>query len=270
MPEIRVGDIDIYYRIAGDGPRLFFIGGTAGDLRRSPNIFDSPLTQYFQILSLDQRGMGQTSKPDITYSMQGYAADAEGLLDALGWKTCMLMGYSFGGMVAQELALRAPHRFNKLVLSATSSGGAGGASFPLHTIQDLDLEDRAKMMIRLGDRRRDDAWAKANKRMYEIMVEQTAAILSFSKDQPNFQVGVRRQLEARKDHNTYDRLPMLPMPTLVVGGEHDDLAPAAVLRQLAERIPNVQLQLFNGGHLFHLQDARAWKAIASFLGAASE
>ena len=126
MPFVSVRDIEMYYEIRGKGPRLLSISGTAGDLRRSPNIFETPLVQQFEILAYDQRGLGQTSRPDIPYTMADYAADADGLLEVVGWDRCPVMGVSFGGMVAQELGLSFPHRVERLVLACTSSGGAGG------------------------------------------------------------------------------------------------------------------------------------------------
>ena len=55
MPFVTVRDINVYYEIAGVGPKLLYINGTGGDLRRRPNVFDSPLTQHFTVLSYDQR-----------------------------------------------------------------------------------------------------------------------------------------------------------------------------------------------------------------------
>ncbi len=69
MPFIDVRDIRMYYEIHGSGPHLLFINGTCGDLRRKPSIFDSPLVEQFEILAHDQRGLGQTDRPDIPYSM---------------------------------------------------------------------------------------------------------------------------------------------------------------------------------------------------------
>ena len=137
MPFTTVRDMRMYYEIRGTGPRLLYISGTGGDLRRSPNAFDSPLTEHFEVLAYDQRGLGQTDKPDVAYTMADYAADADGLLQALGWDECLVMGISFGGMVAQEFALRYPHRVQRLVLGCTSSGGEGGASYPLHELAHL-------------------------------------------------------------------------------------------------------------------------------------
>lgn len=105
MPFVAVCDIQKCYDIRGSGPRLLFISGTGGDLRCKPSIFDSPLAALFEILAYDQRGLGQTDRPDIPYTMADYAMDANGLLDAVGWDCCFVMGISFGGMVAQEFAL---------------------------------------------------------------------------------------------------------------------------------------------------------------------
>ena len=114
---IGVRDLHVYYERAGSGPRLLYISGTGGDLRRKPSIFERPIADHFDLLSFDQRGLGQTSKPQTDYTMADYAADAVGLLDAIGWDRCHVMGVSFGGMVAQEVAIRYPERVERLVLA---------------------------------------------------------------------------------------------------------------------------------------------------------
>src|SRR4030067_2259777 len=137
MPFVTLRDLKMYYEIRGKGPRLLVISGTGGDLRRSPNIFEMPIAQHFEILAYDQRGLGQTSRPDIPYIMVDYADDANALLGAVGWDRSLVIGISFGGMVAQEFALRYPHRVERLVLACTSSGGTGGTSYPLHDLPHL-------------------------------------------------------------------------------------------------------------------------------------
>jgi 3-oxoadipate enol-lactonase len=80
-PTVKVNDITIYYEIKGDGPKLLFISGTGSDLR-NPRVgsFVNPLAEKFTVLAYDQRGLGQTEKPDIPYTMSDYANDAAGLL----------------------------------------------------------------------------------------------------------------------------------------------------------------------------------------------
>lgn len=270
MPLVNVRDIQVCYDLQGAGPKLLCISGTNGDLRRSPTIFDSPLARHFQILAYDQRGLGRTSKPDIPYTMTDYAADAEGLLEALGWESCSVMGISFGGMVAQEMALRFPNRVERLVLACTSSGGAGGVSYPLHKLADLSLEEYGRRILVLSDSRRDPAWQAANPDQFQTLIDLTLAGLQVGADEPGHRIGAQRQLEARIGHDTYKRLPALTMPVYLVGGHYDGIAPPANLRAMAKQIRGSRLELFEGGHLFFWQDPRAFEKIRAFLTGALE
>ena len=123
MPIETVGDIKICYERQGTGPRLLYISGTGADLRNRPGVFDGPLARAFDVLAFDQRGLGRTSKPDKPYTMSDYADDAARLMDHVGWRHARVLGISFGGMVAQELALRYPAKVDRLVLAC--AGGRG-------------------------------------------------------------------------------------------------------------------------------------------------
>ena len=270
MPFASVRDIRMYYEIRGQGPHLLFIGGTGADLRRRPNVFDFLLHSHFEILAYDQRGQGQTDKPDIPYTMADYAADADGLLEAVGWRSCPVMGVSFGGMVAQEFALRYPDRVERLVLCCTSSGGAGGSSYPLHKLANLPLSERARRFVELSDTRCDDAWQAANREPFQERVDQALAAFTMNSDDPGREIGSRRQLEARRRHDTYDRLPNLRIPVYVCGGHYDGITPAANLRAIKKQIPNAKLELFEGGHQFFLQDPQAFDRIIAFLSRAGD
>lgn len=264
MPFTTVRDMRMYYEIRGTGPRLLYISGTGGDLRRSPNAFDSPLTEHFEVLAYDQRGLGQTDKPDTAYTMADYAADADGLLQAVGWDECLVMGISFGGMVAQEFALRYPSRVKRLVLGCTSSGGEGGASYPLHELASLSAEEWAKRVVELSDERRDAAWQAANAQEFQTLMDEMLAIRTMGVDEPGKIIGARRQIEARQEHDTYERLSQLNMPTLVCGGRYDGIAPVDNQEALLRQIPTAQMSLFEGGHLFFTQDPKAFEEIIAF------
>ena len=137
MQYLHVRDIDVCFDRAGTGAPLLAISGSWGDLRRKPNLLESPLAKAFDVLAYDQRGLGRTSKPDQPYSMTDYADDAATVMDAVGWERANVVGVSFGGMVALELVLRHPDRVAKLALCCTSPGGEGGTSYPIHTVQKL-------------------------------------------------------------------------------------------------------------------------------------
>ncbi len=263
MPFAKVDDIEICYERGGSGPRLLYISGTGGDLRLKPGVFDGPLPTRFEVLAYDQRGMGRASKPDDPYSMARYGDDAAGLLDAMGWTDALVIGVSFGGMVAQELVLRHPDRVRKLVLCCTSPGGAGGASFPFHEIGHLTGEARAKHLIPIADTRRDAAWAEANPGEYATLLQMGSA--DPYADEPGRARGAFRQLEARAKHDTWDRLSEIACPVMIAAGRHDGIALPETQRRMAERIPGARLQVFEGGHLFTMQDPAALPAIMGFL-----
>jgi 3-oxoadipate enol-lactonase len=267
----RIGDLDVHHEIAGEGPPLLFIGGTGGDLRTRPNVLDGPLVRHFTVCAYDQRGLGQTTKPDRPSTMAEYGADAAGLLDHLGWTTAAVVGVSFGGMVAQELAIARPDLVSRLVLCCTSSGGQGAASYPLHELADLPGDERRRRHLAISDTRFDDAWQarepEAAAKQLARMAEADEATERRAAADPAAAAGARRQLEARKGHDTWDRLPSITAPTLVAAGRYDGIAPLANSEALVARIPDARLDVFEGGHLFLLQDRRAWSAILEFLGA---
>lgn len=264
MPFITVGDIDIYYEIAGSGPRLLYISGTGADLRNKPNIFDSPLANEFEILAFDQRGLGQTSRPDIPYSMSDYARDIVGLLDALDWQACHVMGISFGGMVAQELAIHSPEVIERLVLCCTSSGGAGGHSYPFHELAGLTPEAFNATCISIIDTRHDATWQTENQREYQAILDESNR-RNAGAGEPNREIGAKRQLEARIAHDTYDRLPEIKLPVFIAGGAYDGVAPPQNLQAIQQQIEGAQLEFFQGGHDFYDHDPKAYQRISDYL-----
>lgn len=265
MPFATVRGRKMYYEARGSGPGLLFVGGTGGDLRQKPNIFDSPLAAAFNVLAYDQRGLGRTDVPDGPYTMAGYAEDANALLDAVGWESCHIVGASFGGMVAQELAIRFPSRVQRLVLACTSSGGAGGASYPLHELAGLDVRERVKQVVLLSDTRRDTEWMSAHPAEFETLIQQAMARATVGAGGPDRESGWRWQLEARRRHDTHDRLQSLSMAVYICGGKYDGIAPVNNSKALAHQISNACLEFFEGGHLFLREDPRAFSQIIAFL-----
>ncbi len=166
----------------------------------------APFEDTFEVLSYDQRGLGQTEVPEGPYTMADYADDAAALLDLVGWDACAVVGISFGGMVAQELAIRHPDRVRRLALCCTSSGGAGGASYPLQELADMDPADGPAAHLALMDTRWDDAWRAANPDLAAMIIERFAS--SAASPGP----GQRLQLEARSHHDTSDRLGTIALP----------------------------------------------------------
>ncbi len=198
--------------------------------------------------------MGESAVPEASYEMADCAADALAVLDALGWATCSVVGISFGGMVAQELAVTAPERVERLALLCTSAGGAGGASFP------LDREDPSPTVL---DTRFTPAWLDEHPRDATLV-----GFLTKRRGQPKAPEvvrGERLQLEARSRHDVWDRLDRIPAPTLVAGGRFDGLAPFANSEAIASRVAGAELRGYDGGHAFFVQDPQAFPDVLAFL-----
>jgi 3-oxoadipate enol-lactonase len=261
MPRTDANGVSLYYELEGVGERLLVISGTGGDLRQQPRLTEGPLTENFEVLAYDQRGLGQSSVPPWPYGMADFADDAAALLEALGWDDCLVMGISFGGMVAQEVAIRHPERVRRLVLGCTSSGGAGGASYPLHELADRSPDERSAMRLEILDTRWDEAWRQAHPDMVRLIGER----MNLEGEGGTPSQGLTNQLAARAEHDTVGRLGAIRCPTLVCGGRFDGIAPPANSEFLAREIQGARLELFDGGHAFFLQDATAIPHVISFL-----
>jgi 3-oxoadipate enol-lactonase len=263
MPFVAVRGLNVYYERQGTAPRLLYISGSGGDLRSKPSVFDGPLGAEFDLLAYDQRGLGQTGGPAGDYTMADYAEDANGLLEALGWDRCLVIGVSFGGMVAQEFALRHPERVERLVLACTSPGGPL-PSYPLHEFQGLAPRERAVASLLVSDTR-SAALREADPERFERMIQDSLARMAVGAGEAGRAEGSARQLEARRHHDTFERHGSLTMPVYICGGRYDGIAAPANLEAMHKEIAGSTMELFEGGHLFLLQDRAAWPKVIAFL-----
>ena len=266
MSLIKTQKLSIYYERSPEreyGP-LLYIGGTGGDLRNKPNQMDSPLKDFFEVISYDQRGLGQSETPDGPYTMQDYADDAFNFIRKLGFERVNIIGVSFGGMVAQHLAINYPDVVDKLVLMCTSPGGKKYHSFPLHELEEIEDDvEYARKFVSISDLRITDDYIKNNNEVYEFLIDQIKNYLRSPESKRN--QGKDLQLDARKDHNVLDLLKNIKSPTFIAGGLYDGIAPQSNIDILNELIPNSSKKFYKGGHTFFLEDQQAWKDIIKFL-----
>ena len=264
MAVAHLNGIDVYFERAGTGERLLFLNGSGSTLDRT-----GPLVDVFRarmdVVAHDQRGLGRTTKPPGPYTMTHYAADALALIDHVGWDTCRVVGVSFGGMVAQELAVTAPERVERLALVCTSPGGAGGSSYPLHELAGLTPDERAARSVRLLDTRFTTEWLAthdADRALVDMLAGRHLGERSHDE-----QRGEMEQLGARRHHDVWDRLGKVTAPTFVAAGRFDGIAPLPNAEAMAKAIAGAELHVYEGGHCFFIQDARAFPEILAFLTA---
>ena len=213
----------------------------------------------------DQRGLGRTSVPAAQPTMADYAADALALLDHVGWATTRLFGISFGGMVAQEIAVTAPERFERLVLVLHLAPAVRPArSYPLHELATLPAAERDAIGLRLVDTRFDDEWLATHPLDRAIVANRAAG--AARERTPEQRRGEAMQLEARRHHDV-DRPPRPDHRT-----DPRRLRRVRRHRPAGQRrgdprsaSPARELRTYQGGHLFVIQDPQALPDIVEFL-----
>lgn len=244
---IPIGDRTLHVVQRGSGDPLLLIQGMSGTHASWGEPFLSALDPALATISYDHRGIGRSDPAAEPFSIVDLADDALALLDALGHASAHVMGISMGGMVAQELALKAPERVRSLTLGCTYSGGEGASLAAPETIQRLS----EGMMS--GDRER------AIRTGYEINVSPAfaadeahwSAFLAMATATPAPIATIMLQMQAIGAHDTLARLGTITAPTLVVHGDADLMLPVANGVLIADAIPGARLERFaDVGHLF--------------------
>lgn len=238
MPKTRVNDINIYYEIRGEGFPLVMISGLGGNIDFWDPRLLNELSKKFRLVLFDNRGSGRTDVSDKQYSIKLLAEDAAGLMDALGIPKANVLGISMGGMIAQELALNFPEKVEKLVLCSTFCGGPNAVQ-PSPEMARLLATDRRGIppeeIVRNSLRIIfTDEFIKNNPEIIEFTIQQMLKAPA-----PN--EGFMRQLSAIGKFDTYDRLPNIRAPTLILHGKKDILVPPENGLILAKGIPNAKL-----------------------------
>lgn len=258
---MTVNGITLAYQDLGSGSPLVLINGFAStmDMWNPPVL--AALAKDFRIIIFDHRGTGFSSASDDPFSITLFADDTVALMDALGISRAHILGLSMGASVAQELVMAHPERVDRLILVAGTCGGSEAVQMApevWETLSDksgtgLDLANRMFSVLFTNDwLAAHDPWQYCPD-VRETTSEESAA----------------RQAEAFYTWpGSYDRLPQIRLPTLVLAGTDDVVIPPANAVTLAERIPGARLEQFPGaGHgLMYQCPAEFAKVVREFLG----
>lgn len=249
MPQIRSGDVNLHYEVHGsDGDPLFMVMGLGGSSAGWDSALIGDLARSFRTIVYDNRGTGQSDKPDLPYSLEMFAADAIALIDSLGLDRVHVFGVSMGGMIAQELALRYGPRLQSLTLGCTTCGGKHAVPPPPESLKILTAPRDGASDAELVRRSWPLAYTPSFIRQHRAQLEETIPRL-LAHPTPAF--AYKRHLEATYSLKTYDRLPQIGTPTMVITGAQDVLIPARNSEIIAERIPNSRYHVIpDAGHAF--------------------
>ncbi len=240
---IRVGDIDIACQDLGSGDPLVMIMGYGGSMDLwSPRLLQL-LTASHRVLVFDNRGMGRTTSSDAEYSISQFAQDTLGLMDSLCIDEAIVLGWSMGAEIAQELAILHPERVRRLILI---SGGPGGKE---------QIAPGPGIMQQLADTSGNSL--ERGLRIIRLLVPQ-----SWLNGHPfiwtwfpinatmNPQERTLRQLRAIMEwEGSFSRLHQIVSPTLIITGDEDAVFPTQNSTLLADGILGSRLvRIPGGGH----------------------
>jgi pimeloyl-ACP methyl ester carboxylesterase len=279
MPKGKVNDIQMYYEVKGEGFPLVMINGGNENLDCwDPRLIDV-LSNRFRLILLDNRDVGRTSASDQEYAdLRLCADDTAGLMNALGISKAHVLGFSLGGMIAQEVAINYPEKVSKLVLYSTGSTWGPGPELS-EFVQALEQARSTEEVVQLYR-----SLPIANEYPGDLFEKYPSVIhgytADFVKKNPDFvdsyfkrfgehpisKEGHRRQWNAVKQFNTQGRLKQIKAPTLVLHGRKDFAMPPRNGEILAEGIPNARLIFFEkSGHALAEEMNEVARAVTEFL-----
>lgn len=258
--KVHVGDIDIAYKTLGKGDPILLISPAQADMNAWEPSTLGQLSSNYTVIVFDNRGVGNTTTGSRPFSVQQFANDTAGLMEALKIQKADVLGYSLGSFVAQQLAVTHPEKVNRLILLASSCGGKESIPHspePLKMVIDVinkiangtdvtPQEVKALLAQGLGSE-----WLKLHPNILETVPIPEAKDL-FRSVTPNNNL---QQLKAGEDwmatnwNGVCDELTKLSIPTLIMTGTDDTNVPTPNSLIIAGKIPGAWLiQFKNAGH----------------------
>jgi pimeloyl-ACP methyl ester carboxylesterase len=263
MEHVRIaihGQHEVSCLTGGSGPALVLIHGMAGSAAAWKHVLPA-LSQRFTVIVPDLLGHGESAKPRGEYSISGHANIVRDLLAALGFERTTLVGQSFGGGVAMQLAYQYPEHCERLVL--VSSGGLGrevspllralsvpGAEHIFPLVCSPALRDAGRRVVDWlgGLGLRPSPAAEEALRSYASLADRDTRQAFFRTLQAVIDPG-------GQSVSATDRLYLASrLPTLILWGQDDRLIPVSHAFAAHNAIPGSRLEVFDGvGHFPHCE-----------------
>jgi len=245
---VRSG-VTLHYVVEGRGPAIVLVHGFASSLRGNwgaPGIIDALSKTGRQVVALDCRGHGKSSKPHDPQSYAGsaMAQDVVALLDELDLAEVDLMGYSMGGAIAASLLVNQSKRLRSVILAGVGDG----------------------LLIEGPSRARSEAIASALEARDESSISGATprAFRAFAEQQRNDLAALAAIHRARRERADPEAFRLVEKPVMILLGEGDTLVRGA--DELAARIPNVRYVKVPGDHLSAVLSPEFLNAVEAFLG----
>ena len=245
----------LYYEELGEGEPLLLVSGQGSDHTSWSGVRDD-FAQHYRVIVYDHRGTGQSDKPsEPPYTTRGFAKDAIAILDHLNIRRAHAYGTSMGGRICQWLGIDHADRIGALVLGCTTPGNAHGVPRPSEV--NAAMANPSADPAALLDTVFSPTWVAAHPEIIADMLQRSPLPAYVQK----------LHYQASEGHDSWELLPTIKAPTLVIHGSEDRLNPTANAYLLAERIPNAELYIVNGGRHGYFLEFReeASRAVNEFL-----
>lgn len=232
----------LYFETWGKGEPLLLIGGRNSD-HHIWNLNRKDFIKRYQVIVYDQRGTGQSDKPEAPpYTTRIFADDAIAILDHLQIPRAHAYGVSMGGAISQWLGIDHPDRIGALVMACSKAGKSHGVD-PSKETQTLMSDEDNPQAVNL-------MFSKA------LGINQLQFFFSMRASVKNPMPAYAEELHAQAsvEHDAWDLLPNITVPTLILQGSDDQACPPQNAELLDERIPDSELQIIEGGrHMFFVE-----------------
>ena len=264
--KIKVGGIEMNYELTGKGPCLVLIHGFSDNLTMWYNQVPA-FSPRHQVLTYDVRGHGQSQSPDGPYSMDLFAEDLYQLLQALKIASACVLGYSMGGRIALEFALRHPEMTTGLVFA---NSGVAPADMKMTPEQMTQMAERRQMMMALIDSGNNEAIsdAMAERSLSPGLREKKPEVFQRYKEVKlkNSPRAYKAIMEAMGQAmmNPPD-LSRLACPALIIAGEQDGFMAVDVAEAMKRTLKRPTVVVLPTGHAAAVEAPEAFnKAVLDF------
>ena len=245
---LQVDDVEIGYRIFGNGDPLLLITGYGITMEGWDSLLISSLAEKYKVIIFDNRGMGYSSASQQEFTLSLFAGDAAAVLKALNISSAHVIGWSMGALVALEMARSNPEAVRKLILYAPC----------VDKRHLLDVVQRMTAMTgqELAQNLFPQAWVQQHPDIFSRLPLQTVP--------PTADIVSRQRQAMAQWAGPGDMLQKLRVPTLLVVGQDDWVTPPQCSIDIAAQVPGAWLARFNGaGHWLMYQ---APKELAGVVG----
>ena len=262
MPSLLIGKNNLYYEIEGKGDPLVLIAGYGCDLCFWETI-RKPLANHFQLIMLDNRGVGRSECPKESFTTQDMANDVLHLIEKLELKKPHILGHSMGSAIAQILAYHHPEKVNKTIFAQTFMKLAPASTAALRAFLTLyrDNVPMYKASQTVLPWLMSDEWLKSP--------ELCELFLKIQSEQPFVPTieGLTKQCEALTQFDSSSWYPKITTAPLILASSQDRLCPPQEAELMASNIPNAKCHVFQKiGHVAPLENPQEFcKVTLDFL-----